>query len=312
MTCRYSFKRLWNYLNIYFLKPFDAVNDTITSDLLLMLSWKNNYTEIGSGDGMFSYIMHGNNFPVWFDRYLNVNINKRNIFDKTNKIRFPSLKNKKFNIRPKLSIDARKHHVEYIKKIKFSKNAKCINYENINLKSNSEKLIFFYTPHGLKNYNIAFTKASKILNKKGKFLVLLFLDNVKNNFIFYNLKKNSKKNLKIFFSKMDNGRFNETKKISNSFNLWEKIIKKNNLNILNFYSGLSPMAWKIYDIQTRPILKPLIIFFNFFPLIFRTVLKLIWMISFFPMLCLVYIFCSNISNTDLSKNCYIVFELSKK
>ena len=80
MRCSFSLIRLWRYLNIYFLKPFDAVNDTITSDLLLKLHWSDNYMEIGSGDGMFSYIMHGNSFPIWFDRYLNVDLKRKNIF----------------------------------------------------------------------------------------------------------------------------------------------------------------------------------------------------------------------------------------
>ena len=94
MTCSFSFLRLWNYLNIYFLKPFDAVNDTITSDLLLKFNWEKNYVELGSGDGMFSYIMHGNSFPIWFDRYLNVDLNSKNIFKSKNKIIFPNLKKK--------------------------------------------------------------------------------------------------------------------------------------------------------------------------------------------------------------------------
>ena len=74
--------RLWRYLNIYFLKPFDAVNDTVTSYLIYNKhSLKNNYFEIGSGDGMFSFIMCGGKFPIKFDRYLDVNLSQRDIFD---------------------------------------------------------------------------------------------------------------------------------------------------------------------------------------------------------------------------------------
>ena len=122
MNCSFffSFLRLWKYLNIYFLKPFDAVNDTITSDLLLKFKWKNNYLEIGSGDGMFSYIMHGNSFPIWFDRYLNIDLKHKKFFKTNRELVFPKLK-KKYTISPSLSVDARKHHVEIIKKIKFSK-----------------------------------------------------------------------------------------------------------------------------------------------------------------------------------------------
>ena len=42
MKNNFSLIRLWNYLNIYFLKPIDAVNDTITSDLLLKFNWEKN------------------------------------------------------------------------------------------------------------------------------------------------------------------------------------------------------------------------------------------------------------------------------
>ena len=44
--------------------------------------------------------------------------------------------------------------------------------------------MFFYTPHGLKSYGVAFKKAVKCLRKKWKTLVLLFLDNVNENFVF--------------------------------------------------------------------------------------------------------------------------------
>ena len=93
---------------------------------------------------------------------------------------------------------------------------------------------------------------------------------------------------------MDNGRYSETFKNIKKYNLWVKLFKKNNLMISNYYTGLRPMAWKIYDIQTRPILNYLIRFFSIFPIFFRTLLKLCWMIILYPLICLVYIVCSNI------------------
>ena len=75
----FTVSRLWNYLNIYFLKPFDAVNDTLTATLIRKFNWNIPYLEIGSGDGVFSYVMHGGKFPVWFDRYIDVNL-KTKIF----------------------------------------------------------------------------------------------------------------------------------------------------------------------------------------------------------------------------------------
>ena len=69
MNFHFIYTRLWQYLNIYYLKPFDAINDTLTSYIIYQnIKFEKNYVEIGSGDGMFSYIMHGGKFPLTFDR----------------------------------------------------------------------------------------------------------------------------------------------------------------------------------------------------------------------------------------------------
>ena len=308
MFPNYSFIRLWNYLNIYFLKPFDAVNDTITSDLLLKFGWTNNYFEIGSGDGMFSYVLHGNSFPIWFDRYLNTNLDKKNIFEASMSY-FPQIK-KKFKIRPKFSVDARKHHILSLKKLGFSKKNIHTDYENIKYKKNSQKLIFFYTPHGLKNYSKSIDNIKKISKKGGRVLILLNLTKVDDCFICYKLQKKFKGNLGNYFKNLDNGRFKETKKLSKSFLSWKKFFINKKFKILNYYSGLSPLVWRIYDIQTRPFLKALINFFNYLPITARCIIKIFWMIIFYPILFLTYIYGSNISKYD-KNNCYIAFELKK-
>ncbi len=301
-----SLIRLWRYLNIYFLKPFDAVNDTITSDLLLKFKWKNNYLELGSGDGMFSFIMHGNSFPLSFDRYRNVNLLDKNIF-KSKFEEFPKFK-KNYSIRPSCSIDARNHHIISVNKIGFSKKSKKSNYENFKYKKKSENLIFFYTPHGLKNYKKSLRNIVPILKNKGRIILLLNLENALKNFICYRLSK--KNNIfKNFFKKLDNGRYNETKKFSKSFNQWMHLFEKNNLEVKNFNTGLSSLTWVINDIQTRPILKILIRFFNLFPTSIRTILKLIWMIIFYPIILVTYLFGSKISQNKQTNNCYIAFEL---
>ncbi|MDB9812545.1 hypothetical protein OAB74_02215 [Candidatus Pelagibacter sp.] len=304
-----SLVRLWNYLNIYYLKPFDAVNDTITSDLLLKFKWKNNYLELGSGDGMFSFVMHGNSFPLWFDRYQNINFSDKNIF-KSEYDNFPKFK-KKYLIRPNCSVDARQHHIISINKIGFSKSSKLSSYEKFKYKKKSENLIFFYTPHGLQNYTRSLKNILPSLKNDGRIILLLNLKNVLNYFICYDLSKNNNI-LKKVFKKLDNGRYLETKKVSKSFNQWSDIFKKNNLKLNNFYTGLSPITWMIYDVQTRPILRILIRLFNFFPRNLRTLLKLIWMVAVYPAILIVYLFGSKISQNKKTDNCYVAFELTKK
>ena len=67
---------------------------------------------------MFSFIMAGGKFPFYFDRYIDVALNKKDIFDihKRNQDQEYDKINKTF-----LSIDAKKNHVKKIKEIGFSK-----------------------------------------------------------------------------------------------------------------------------------------------------------------------------------------------
>ncbi len=310
MKINFILSRLWQYLNIYFLKPFDAINDTLTSYIIFKnIKFKNNYVEIGSGDGMFSYIMHGGRFPLSFDRYLDIDFDKKNIFDvHSAKIQ---LKKKKFNnlIRPAVSFDSRKNHVKKILNIGFSKKAISTKLESIHLKKKTTNFIFFYTPHGINNLEKCIKSASKILKKKGKMAILVFDNYVNKNFISYRLGSN-KNFISNFFKKIDNGRYNEISQYSKSPKEWEKVFKKNNLKILRVNSGLSGFAWKVYDIQTRPFLKILIRFFNFFPKIIRTILKFFWMLLLYPILLVFFILFSNLFFKD-RLNCYHAYELLK-
>ena len=140
--------RLWQYLSLYFLKPFDAINDTLTSSLIHRLDWDGEVVELGSGDGEFSYVMHGGTFPIWYDRYLDTDLSKNDIFDthKDDKLTTTKVLNYP-NIT--LSIDARENHVKKIKEIGFSKDAICSSYEDLPLDDESIEKIFYYTPHGL-------------------------------------------------------------------------------------------------------------------------------------------------------------------
>ena len=61
-----------------FFETFDAVNDTLTSYLIFKKhKLEKDYLELGSGDGMFSFVMSGGKFPLNFDRYIDVSLKKK-------------------------------------------------------------------------------------------------------------------------------------------------------------------------------------------------------------------------------------------
>lgn len=307
----FVFTRLWRYLNLYFLKPFDAVNDTLTSSLIHRLDWSGEVVELGSGDGEFSYVMHGGSFPLWYDRYLDTDLSKQDIFDthKENQIKILKPLDEPHII---LAVDAKENHVKKIKEIGFVQNALCAKYEALPLEDSSVSKIFYYTPHGLENHDKAIDEAIRVLKPHGKLLILLYDSVFKDAFLCYKLSHTLKsKTLAVYFKKLDNGRYEEITNLSKTQEAWMAYFGAKGLTCKVQHQGLSTTAWKFYDIQTRPVLKYMIRFFNLLPLPLRTALKLLWMIAWYPFLLLFYVLFSNQFVTLDEHNCYLSYEFEK-
>ena len=223
--------RLWRYLNIYFLKPFDALNDTLTSSLILSNSWKEPYLEIGSGDGIFSYIIHGGKFPLSFDRYRYIDLNKRDIFDVKNNTLFNNLK--KLNLlKIYIQLMQKKNHVDFINKIQFADNALLSNYEKIKLDSEFSKSIFLYTPHGVKDYKNILKECHRLLEKNGRLVVLNYNRKFLNYFLSYNFTRKNIIFCTKFFKRIDNGRYKELKDYLILKKIGKKFLKTLDLELL--------------------------------------------------------------------------------
>ena len=96
--------------------------------------------------------MHGGKFPVWFDRYIDVNLKNKDIFDNHDLVNGFDLKKIK-KIRNLCSVDSKENHVKKIKEIGFADKAILSEYENLPFKNESFEFIFLYTPHGLQDYD---------------------------------------------------------------------------------------------------------------------------------------------------------------
>ena len=307
---KFVLSRLWKYFSLYFLKPFDAVNDTLTASLLGRFNWSGEFVEIGAGDGVYSYIMHGGDFPFWFDRYLLTDLSQDDIYDTHSHNILPRGKPLAFP-RIEKAIDAKQSHVAKIKEIGFAGEAICAPYENLPILSESVEAVFYYTPHGLKDHGQAISEAYRILRPGGRMLILLYDHLFKKAFLCPLLARFFPGILGRYFEHLDNGRYDEISNLSKSLENWEEFFSRCGFSIQKSHTGLSSFAWKIYDTQTRPLLKPLIRLFNIFPRPLRTFFKFIWMILWFPILVIFYFLFSNeFLNVD-KNNCYLVCELKK-
>lgn len=303
--------RLWRYNSLYFLKPHDCVNDTLTSSLLSRLDWSGEFAEIGGGDGVFSYIMHGGFFSFSYDRYLQTDLRLTDIYDThVNQSINPRVSLSYPNIT--LSIDAKLSHVNKISEIRFAKHAICCNYESLPLPSNSIENIFFYTPHGMKNHSESILESARVLKPGGKMNILVFNNTVKDYFIIHKLSMHCNNSFKDWLLKLDNGRYDEISTMARSSSQWIHFFQDNDLEVESMVRGLSPIAWMFYDIQTRPILLPLISLFRVFPRSLRTIIKFFAATLVFPYIILFYLVFSNEDTVNDSNCCYIAFQLRKK
>ncbi len=308
MRLAYTCSRLWRYLGVYFLKPFDALNDTVASNILLQLDWPDEYIEIGSGDGLFSFILHRGTLPLAFDRYIQIDLAKSDIYDTHIGGRFPLTNPPKS---PKLltSIDASRAHADKVSELGYSCLTLCSSYEDLPLPDNATEAIFYYIPHGLKDHSQAMHEARRVLAPGGRMLILLYDSSVNNSFFCYKIGKSLKGRWRDFFLGLDNGRHDELTSLAKTQSEWVSYFAEHGFQVEDSRGGLSPNAWKLYDIQTRPVLKPLIRSFNFLPPQLRTLIKLMWMLAWYPILiCCLALFGAK-SKWRTQKTCFLAFQL---
>ena len=162
-------------------------------------------------------------------------------------------------------------------------------YEALPIQSESVEKVFYYTPHGLEDLDLAINEARRVLRRNGRLLILLYDEKFKESFLFYKLSRLSKGRWKAYFQSMDNGRFEELSIMSKSFGDWTQYFHQRGFIIERKATGLSPTAWKFYDTQTRPILRFLIKIFSNVGNSLRIVLKTIIKILTYPYILFFYL-----------------------
>ncbi len=151
-----------------------------------------------------------------------------------------------------------------------------------------------------------------MLTKDGKLLILVYDNKFSNDFICYRIGKSLKGFIGNYFKNLDAGRHKEITSMSRSKAEWRLLFDECGLAIENMQSGLSGFAWRVYDVQTRPILKPLINIFSLLPSYLRPVIKILWMSIVYPFLLLFYLMSSNRLIRLGEYDCYIAYQLRKK
>lgn len=284
---------------MYWLKPFDAVNDTANAMSLLNFDWSKGrepILEIGGGDGVFSFIMHGGSYIFSNDRYSQtdpaVSGDIYDVYDERYKL---SIK-KEADIQYDLGIDLKSSHILKARETGLYKNDQLISSypEQLPVADKIFSTVFLYTFHGLTDYEKTLLEIKRVIKEDGCLYLLGFNDAVKHNFVCYNLAKyfhsRGKTRIARYFADLDGGRYEEIGlTFSKSYAEWECLFMDTGFSIEKVYTQVSPRLWRIYDTQTRPWLRPMIRSLKYLDKVhLRTVIKALWMGLWLPLLTFSY------------------------
>ncbi len=96
--------------------------------------------------------------------------------------------------------------------------------------------------------------------------------------------------LSEYFKKLDAGRYEEITGFGRTPQEWTKLLQGSGFSLVDTWTQVSPLAWRVYDIQTRPLLRPLIRWNWFLKRVrLKRVLKAVWVYSWLSALTLFYL-----------------------
>lgn len=290
---------LTRYLRAYWLKPFDAVNDAANATALLGFRWEAPILEIGSGDGAFSFLMHGGEFCPDDDRYDHVDPSKAgDIFDVHDSTRLAGIK-RPATLRYQVGIDLKWTHLEKCRATGLYRHLVQAAPAPLPFLSHSFQTVFLYFPHGLiergsvLDYAATLSEIRRVLRPDGALLMVAMNENVRGAFVCHtcavHLERAGWTKAAAYFRRLDAGRFEEIGGAARTLEGWRRLLAQSGFNLVEGSSQISSAAWRMYDVQTRPLLRLLI----------RTarcmrsagvkgVLKAVWVLGWWPVVAAVY------------------------
>ena len=267
-TATSSAALLKRYLQMYWLKPFDAVNDTANAQALLQFPWEAPILEVGGGDGVFSFIMHGGEFDPADDRFDQADpARPGDMFDVYWPQR-PLTRRGSSGLQYSVGVDLKWSHLLKSRATGLYRDLAVASPAALPFKAGAFRTVFLYFPHGLiergdrLSYERTLAEIRRVLTPDGALLMTAMSDQVANHFLCYDASKSCERagwrRVAAYFARLDGGRFNELAALGRSLASWRILLEQSGFRLVDARAQVSPLAWQIYDIQTRPVLRPLI------------------------------------------------------
>lgn len=287
------------YLLTYWLKPFDAVNDAANATALLEFSWEGPVLEIGGGDGVFSFIMHGGRFAALDDRYDQVNLEQQGDMFNAHRSDRALRVTRAASLRYDIGIDLKWSHLLKSRALGSYKHVVQAAPSPLPFREGTFRTVFLYFPHGLIergaaiDYAATLAEIRRVLRPDGTLLMTAMNDAVNAHFVCNALAERCEwagfSRLARYFRRLDGGRRHEIGTFARSLPEWNRLLHAAGFTVTDVRTQLLPIGWRVYDVQTRPVLRPLIRAAQWFgDWGLKPLVKTIWVALWLPVITLFY------------------------
>lgn len=291
---------LRRYLQVYWLKPFDAVNDAANAWALRQFRWEEPILEVGGGDGIFSFIMHGGEFILTDDRYDQSDPScSGDIFDVYREGRPLAVKREAGRVYD-AGVDLKWSHLLKARETGLYRSLVASAPEPLPFAAGTFKTVFLYFPHGMQergsalNYGRTLKEIRRVIHPEGTLLMTAVNRDIRKSFVCYPLHQFFEQagwpKLSEYFRRLDAGRYEEIAELGRTLREWTKLLQNAGFNLAEGWTHVTPLAWRVYDFQTRPLLRPLIRWNQFLQQGYlKKIVKAGWVYAFLLPLALFYL-----------------------
>lgn len=272
------------HLNVYWLRPECALWDAIASTLIAQHHISRPSLDLGSGNGIFSFITAGGSFTSDYDWYRNVDPRgfweNKDIYD----VCITPPREKWLRTRPNYQIDCAFDH-----KMSLLAQAKALGFyedavvgdanKRLPLKDNSYQTIFSNILYWLDDAEVSLREVRRLLRPRGRALLCLQDHRFKEYCLSYQWESRHSEILRL----LNRGR-SQSSKWTISYSELKKVAARVGFDMVFHSYYLSPLTLTVWDVGLRPLSPVLIKMVSLIGEIDRTAIKKEWIETVRPFL----------------------------